>query len=298
MKTRLFTVLTLALLSSLDPRLTTCFAQGSLTPPGAPAPTMKTLAQIEPRTPISSLPWSIVEPGSYYLTGPHNSTNKGITVASSDVTIDLMGFTINGPQNTNFPGIHVAGGNDVMRRNVVIRNGGVTRFGVGVLIENAQSGHVRDLLVHQNTAEGIIIRNNSPGICSDFTVENCTITDNGGNGIHIDGAGASGNNRSHTIRNNKISGNRDYGLNMTFAHGCLIDGNVFGPQVPATNAYAIRSGSGRNLIVRNFELGNTNVFGTGFFFISTSDTRGPTINSSGVLSVTNNEVSPWANFTR
>ena len=30
--------------------------QGSLTPPGAPGETMKTLAQVEPRTPISSLP--------------------------------------------------------------------------------------------------------------------------------------------------------------------------------------------------------------------------------------------------
>jgi hypothetical protein len=46
----------------------TIFAQGPLTPPGAPAPTMKTLVQVEPRTPVSSLPFSITEPGSYYLT--------------------------------------------------------------------------------------------------------------------------------------------------------------------------------------------------------------------------------------
>lgn len=31
-------------------------AQGSLTPPGAPGPTMLSLSQVEPRTPISSLP--------------------------------------------------------------------------------------------------------------------------------------------------------------------------------------------------------------------------------------------------
>jgi hypothetical protein len=41
-------------------------AQGSLTPPpGAPAPTMKTLDQIEARTPISSAPFTISAPGSY-----------------------------------------------------------------------------------------------------------------------------------------------------------------------------------------------------------------------------------------
>jgi len=46
--------------------LATLFAQGPLTPPGAPAPTMKTLAQIETRTPISSAPFTISQSGSYY----------------------------------------------------------------------------------------------------------------------------------------------------------------------------------------------------------------------------------------
>ena len=42
------------LLLTLNLQLTTAFAQGSLTPPGAPAPTMKTLAQIEPRRSASA----------------------------------------------------------------------------------------------------------------------------------------------------------------------------------------------------------------------------------------------------
>ena len=41
--------------------------QGSLTPPGAPGETMKSLEQVEPRTPISSLPYTISESGSYYV---------------------------------------------------------------------------------------------------------------------------------------------------------------------------------------------------------------------------------------
>jgi len=44
------------------------FSQGPLTPGGTPTPTMKTLTQIEPRTPIESLPFTITQPGSYYLT--------------------------------------------------------------------------------------------------------------------------------------------------------------------------------------------------------------------------------------
>ena len=47
---RLLKLAALALLSTLNSQLSTCLAQGSLTPPGAPAPTMKSLAQIEPRT--------------------------------------------------------------------------------------------------------------------------------------------------------------------------------------------------------------------------------------------------------
>jgi hypothetical protein len=57
------------------------FGQGSLTPPGAPAPTMKTLQQVEPRTPISSAPFTISQPGSYYLT-----TNLTVTTATNAIT--------------------------------------------------------------------------------------------------------------------------------------------------------------------------------------------------------------------
>src|SRR5580698_3191839 len=71
------------------------FAQGSLTPPGAPSPTMKTLAQIEPRVPISSVPYTIGAPGSYYVTTNLSTAgSNAITIASSDVTLDLNGFTI------------------------------------------------------------------------------------------------------------------------------------------------------------------------------------------------------------
>jgi hypothetical protein len=71
------------------------FAQGSLTPPGPPAPAMKTLVEIEPRTPISSAPFTITNSGSYYLTTNLNvSTGNGITIATNGVTLDLSGFTI------------------------------------------------------------------------------------------------------------------------------------------------------------------------------------------------------------
>jgi hypothetical protein len=71
-------------------------AQGSLTPPGAPAPTMKSLDQIEARTPISYAGYSITAPGSYYLTTNLVTANEGsvISIYTNGVTIDLKGFTI------------------------------------------------------------------------------------------------------------------------------------------------------------------------------------------------------------
>src|SRR5690606_8297132 len=78
---------------------------GSLNPPpGAPAPTMKTLSEVEPRTPIhaASLPLTITSPGSYYLaenirvTAEDDVTTAAIIIESGNVTIDLNGFTLAG----------------------------------------------------------------------------------------------------------------------------------------------------------------------------------------------------------
>ena len=64
---------------------TDVMGQGSLTPPGAPGETMHTLEEVyertDPRTPISSLPYTISEPGSYYVAGKLGST--GMASSSS-----------------------------------------------------------------------------------------------------------------------------------------------------------------------------------------------------------------------
>ncbi|MES2924253.1 MAG: right-handed parallel beta-helix repeat-containing protein [Verrucomicrobiota bacterium] len=73
------------------------FAQGPLAPPAAPGPLMKSLDQIEPRIPISSLPFAIHSPGSYYFTQNLQFTatsGSAITINASNVTLDLGGFTL------------------------------------------------------------------------------------------------------------------------------------------------------------------------------------------------------------
>src|SRR5437870_4623321 len=102
----------LLLLASLNLK-TSALAQGSLTPPGAPAPSMKTLAQIEPRTAISSAPYVISLPGSYYLTTNVSvAASNAITISANQVTLDLNGFTISStaPVATG-SAILLAGGN-------------------------------------------------------------------------------------------------------------------------------------------------------------------------------------------
>ena len=76
------------------------FGQGALTPPGAPAPTMRSLDQVYGRTDArtaltNSGAVTISQPGSYYLT-THITVSSGdaITIATNGVTLDLNGFTI------------------------------------------------------------------------------------------------------------------------------------------------------------------------------------------------------------
>jgi hypothetical protein len=95
---------------------------------------MKTLQQVEPRVPISSAPFTISQPGSYYLTT--NLTVSGgnaITIATNGVTLDLNGFTISSTTNPA-SGTAVLIGSGL--RNIAIQNGhiqgGVTNNGSGV----------------------------------------------------------------------------------------------------------------------------------------------------------------------
>ncbi len=95
MKTQLNLAVLALLLATGNRQLSTLHAQGVLTPPGAPAAGMKTLAQIEPRTPISAAPFTISTAGSYYLTTNLTvSVGNAITVSANNVTLDLNGFTL------------------------------------------------------------------------------------------------------------------------------------------------------------------------------------------------------------
>ena len=163
-------------------------AQGSLVPPGAPAPTMKSLDQIEARMPISSAPFTITQRGSYYLTTNLTvTTGNAITVSTNGVTIDLGGFTI----SSTAPSA-LGSGISLFANDCTIRNGhiagGVTNngsgvyngpgFGYGILGTTSGNIHVTDVSVSGCLNNGIAL-----GGGSSTLVESCTVNTVGGYGI-------------------------------------------------------------------------------------------------------------------
>ena len=141
------------------------FCQGDdyLTPRGAPGSEitrMKTLNQVEPRQVISSLPYSITNPGSYYLAASVKgvAASNGITISSDDVKLDLNGFAINGAPNS-LNGIEVT---PPVRHNITIRNGVVRGWDrYGIQATNAQDCTLESIKAYMNGYMGIAIGDNS-----------------------------------------------------------------------------------------------------------------------------------------
>ena len=151
-------------------------AQGPLAPPGPPGETMRSLDQIEPRTPIGSIPFTITQPGSYYLTGNVAGITAGavagIVVAASNVRLDLNGFTLTGNPAVAAHGIFVEPGAE----NVKLYGGGIAHWGSdGVHAPEAAQVALDRLVVQDCGGHGIVMASGSLG---DITSEN-----NGGAGV-------------------------------------------------------------------------------------------------------------------
>jgi len=108
-------------------------------------------------TKITSTPYTITDPGFYYLGG--NLTGR-IYVHSSNVTLDLMGFTITGSGAGSGTGISISGSIHGLE-NVEIRNGTIRSFvdGIGAyFVDPAERCHrIINIRVIDNTQKGITL---------------------------------------------------------------------------------------------------------------------------------------------
>ena len=93
---------------------------------------MKTLAQVEPRIPITNAPFTISQPGSYYLTTNLSTTGDGVVIQAARVTLDLMGFSITGDGGTGDYGIHVSGTSNAMLSSIAVRGGVALHLGIEI----------------------------------------------------------------------------------------------------------------------------------------------------------------------
>lgn len=193
---------------------------GPLTPPpGVPSGTMKPLSEVEPRIAINATntpgdavtQFKITQPGSYYFTGNVTGvTGKyGIVIASSNVTIDFMGFSYSGVAGAQ-GGISV----DNTYNNLTVRNGSVSNWGgTGVYIGGGLGSLVERVHATSNADGGIVANNNA-------VVRDCTAQSNTGPGIVVSTSGV--------VVNCSSRANTGYGIatgNAGTVTGCTIREN-------------------------------------------------------------------------
>ncbi len=250
------------------------FAQGSLTPPGAPGPVMKSLDQIEPRIPIDALhtpgngesAYVITNTGSYYLTSNLNiafGTPYLITITTNNVTVDLGGFSLLGNATTAY-GIAVLN----YQTNVIIRNGTVSGFtAYGVYCANVYYGVFDRLTVSQNKYAGLACGRNG-------LVQDCLAVSNVVDGFYVFGS---------TMMQHCVATDN----NATGIHVVETGSRIEGSHV-VHNGFGLKVDEGGNLIIRNSATENV----TNNYSLASGTLAAPSVNASNIATNSN----PNANY--
>jgi hypothetical protein len=143
----------------------------------------------------------ITSPGLYALTSDISCVGTGIQVLSSTgVTINLNGHSIIGAGAAGF-------GIDVESANLVIENGSIRGFGIGVLVYG--SAQINNVRIARNFA-GIQV---SPAdiFASSANVHSSFINENAGEGINV------GANSFLQLSDSQVSGNGGHGIDASNA---------------------------------------------------------------------------------
>ncbi len=210
-------------------------------PPGPIAPTQKPLAEIEPRTAINATNtpgdadsvYRIASPGSYYLTASFTAPagKSAIEIATSNVTIDLGGFTIT--SLATLDAIQLSSGG---RYNIVIRNGSIgTCLGGGIDIlpdivgaVPTVGGSVENVSIHNTSGYGLRTGNGAKlinvhasscgGNSGIDANEYCTLTSCSANGNAVHGITAA---KGSTLVSCTAADNQGSGIETGFGSSVL-----------------------------------------------------------------------------
>ena len=218
--------------------------------------------QIEALAPIpitqADIPLTISTPGSYYLTEDVTSSGTAITIMADDVTIDLAGFALVGPDTGTSCGINMNG-----RSNVEIRNGTVRDFSYGILESDDILGRAHRIInvrAISNMHYGILLSGKG------HLVKDCTVSENGDSaigGVYSIKAGDGSTVTGNTVSNNGDSASSNvFGINA--GDGSTITGNSIcnnGKSASSTGSYIVY----------------------GIFAGDSSTVRGNTVNNNGEL---------------
>jgi parallel beta-helix repeat protein len=175
---------------------------------------MVSVATLEAATVITSLPYTITTQGYYVINQNLKANWHGIKVQANNVTIDLKGYSISGNNASGGYGVYMNG-----CTNVEIRNGTIRNFGShGIYEESDTSGNshrVINVRVVNNKGAGIFLAG-STYIANNYMIKDCTVSNNGHNGISVGfGSMVTGN----TIHNNGSHG-------IVSAAGSMVTGNI------------------------------------------------------------------------
>jgi hypothetical protein len=184
-------------------------------------------------TRITSVPYTISQPGFYYLGGnlTYSNSTTAITVGADNVTLDLMGFSLtnSGAKGSTY-GINFTG-----RTNVEIRNGTVSGFNWGVYdgLVNSTNGRHRAINIRaygnnlgitlagiNNLIKGCNASNNTnTGLYLGSGLITDCVTSNNAFGIRVSGAG---NVLGNAVFNNST---RNFDLGNGVATAIMVDRN-------------------------------------------------------------------------
>jgi hypothetical protein len=158
---------------------------GPLDPSGPPAAT----SGVRPLgTAIESLPYTITQPGNYYLTGNlYAPTGDGILISADAVFLNLNGFDLRGSNTAT--GIRPTGGHS----SFTIENGSITGWFIGFDNSFGLAGRLHNLmftgnslgarLKFQTVLEDCVMHSNDTGAIADRSeVRGCLFLENG-NGV-------------------------------------------------------------------------------------------------------------------